>query len=48
MRMGSGSQLDLNPRTFLLKVQALVFVGDAMEENPDDLAHDEPGQGILQ
>jgi hypothetical protein len=23
----------------LLKVQALVFVGDAMEENPDDLAH---------
>jgi hypothetical protein len=24
----------------LLKVQALVFVGDAMEENPDDLAYD--------
>ena len=24
----------------LLRVQALVFVGDAMEENPDDLAHD--------
>ena len=26
--------------TELLKVQALVFVGDAMEENPDELAHD--------
>jgi hypothetical protein len=26
--------------TELLKVQALVFVGDAMEENPDDLAQD--------
>jgi hypothetical protein len=25
--------------TTLLKVSALVFVGDAMEENPDDLAH---------
>jgi hypothetical protein len=25
--------------TRLLKVSALVFVGDAMEENPDDLAH---------
>jgi hypothetical protein len=24
----------------ILRVQALVFVGDAMEENPDDLAHD--------
>jgi hypothetical protein len=26
--------------TQILKVQALVFVGDAMEENPDDLAHE--------
>ena len=25
--------------TKLLRVNALVFVGDAMEENPDDLAH---------
>jgi hypothetical protein len=29
----------------LLKVQALVFVGDAMEENPDDLAHDAAALG---
>jgi hypothetical protein len=31
--------------TELLKVQALVFVGDAMEENPDDLAHDAAALG---
>ena len=29
----------------LLKVQALVFVGDAMEENPDDLARDAAALG---
>jgi hypothetical protein len=29
----------------LLKVQALVFVGDAMEENPDDLAQDAAALG---
>jgi hypothetical protein len=29
----------------LLRVQALVFVGDAMEENPDDLAHDAAALG---
>jgi hypothetical protein len=29
----------------LLKAQALVFVGDAMEENPDDLAHDAAALG---
>ena len=31
--------------TELLKVQALVFVGDAMEENPDDLAQDAAALG---
>ena len=29
----------------LLRVEALVFVGDAMEENPDDLAHDAAALG---
>jgi hypothetical protein len=29
----------------LLKVQALVFVGDAMEENPDELAQDAAALG---
>ena len=29
----------------LLKVQALVFVGDAMEENPDDLVRDAAALG---
>ena len=31
--------------TELLKVQALVFVGDAMEENPDALVHDAAALG---
>jgi hypothetical protein len=31
----------------LLKVQALVFVGDALEENPDTLAHDAEELGRL-
>jgi hypothetical protein len=31
----------------LLKVQALVFVGDAMEENPDTLCHDAAELGRL-
>ena len=31
----------------LLKVQALVFVGDAMEENPDNLAHDAAALGKI-
>ncbi len=35
--------LDAKPK--LLKVQALVFVGDAMEENPDDLAVMPPSSG---
>jgi hypothetical protein len=33
--------------TALLKVQALVFVGDAMEEDPDTLAHDAAELGRL-
>ncbi len=33
--------------TQLLKVQALVFVGDAMEENPDDLYPDASALGRL-
>ena len=33
--------------TQLLKVQALVFVGDAMEENPDMLSHDAGELGRL-
>jgi hypothetical protein len=33
--------------TGLLKVQALVFVGDAMEEDPDSLAHDAGELGCL-
>jgi hypothetical protein len=33
--------------TELLKVQALVFVGDAMEENPDTLCHDAAELGRL-
>ena len=31
----------------LLRVQALVFVGDAMEENPDNLAHDAAALGKI-
>ena len=31
--------LHAKKETTLLKVSALVFVGDAMEENPDDVAH---------
>jgi hypothetical protein len=31
----------------LLKVQALIFVGDAMEENPDALCHDADELGQL-
>jgi hypothetical protein len=30
----------------ILKVQALVFVGDALEENPDTLVHDADGLGM--
>jgi len=33
--------------TELLKVQALVFVGDALEENPDKLSHDAGELGRL-
>jgi hypothetical protein len=33
--------------TQILKVQALVFVGDAMEENPDELGHDAGELGRL-
>ena len=33
--------------TELLKVQALVFVGDALEENPDELSHDAGELGRL-
>jgi hypothetical protein len=33
--------------TELLKVQALVFVGDALEENPDKLSHDAAELGRL-
>ena len=33
--------------TELLKVQALVFVGDALEENPDELSHDADELGRL-
>jgi hypothetical protein len=33
--------------TKLLSVSALVFVGDAMEENPDDLAHQASELGRL-
>ena len=33
--------------TKLLRVSALVFVGDAMEENPDTLAHEAHGLGCL-
>ena len=33
--------------TELLKVQALVFVGDALEENPDNLSHDAGKLGRL-
>jgi len=32
--------------TTLLKVSALAFVGDAMEENPDDLAHQAGELGV--
>ena len=36
--LSSGDSAHAKRETELLKVQALVFVGDAMEENPDDLS----------